>query len=69
MHKQHSDGETIGASAVRIRIYPQTPLASTAVADGLLKPDDNLLFPRFFISPLLRDWLPDRIARQESGQA
>ena len=54
---------------VGLRIYPQTPLALTAVADGLLKPDDNLLFPRFFISPLLRDWLPDRIARQESGQA
>ena len=53
---------------VGLRIYPQTPLALTAVADGLLKPDDNLLFPRFYISPLLRDWLPRRIARRESGQ-
>lgn len=53
---------------VGLRIYPQTALALTAVADGLLKPDDDLLFPRFYISPLLRDWLPDRIGRQESGQ-
>ncbi len=53
---------------VGLRIYPQTPLALTAVADGLLKSDDNLLFPRFYISPLLRDWLPDRIARRESRQ-
>ncbi|MGD1082793.1 MAG: radical SAM protein [Candidatus Sulfotelmatobacter sp.] len=54
---------------VGLRIYPQTPLASSALANGLIRPDDDLLFPRFYISPLLRDWLPDRIARQESGQA
>lgn len=53
---------------VGLRIYPQTPLASTAVTEGLLKPDDNLLFPRFYISPLLQDWLPDRIARRGSSQ-
>jgi len=53
---------------VGLRIYPQTPLALTAVADRLLKPDDNLLFPRFYISPLLRDWLPDRIAHWQSDQ-
>jgi radical SAM superfamily enzyme YgiQ (UPF0313 family) len=53
---------------VGLRIYPQTPLASTAVADGLIRPDDNLLLPRFYITPFLRDWLPDRIARRESGQ-
>jgi radical SAM superfamily enzyme YgiQ (UPF0313 family) len=53
---------------VGLRIYPQTPLALTAVADGLLNPDDNLLFPRFYIRPLLRDWLPDRIAHWQSDQ-
>ena len=53
---------------VGLRIYPQTPLALTAVADGLLNPDDNLLFPGFYISPLVRDWLPDRIAHRQSDQ-
>jgi len=54
---------------VGLRIYPQTPLASSALADGLIRPDDDLLMPRFYITPCLRDWLPDRIDRRESGQA
>jgi radical SAM superfamily enzyme YgiQ (UPF0313 family) len=54
---------------VGLRIYPQTPLASTAVADGLITADDNLLVPRFYIAPSLRHWLPERIARRESGRA
>jgi radical SAM superfamily enzyme YgiQ (UPF0313 family) len=54
---------------VGLRIYPQTPLASAALKDGLITPDDDLLSPRFYITPCLRDWLPDRIARRESGQA
>jgi radical SAM superfamily enzyme YgiQ (UPF0313 family) len=54
---------------VGLRIYPQTPLASAALADGLIGPDDDLLTPRFYITPSLRDWLPDRIARRGPGQA
>jgi radical SAM superfamily enzyme YgiQ (UPF0313 family) len=54
---------------VGLRIYPQTPLASRALANGLITPDDDLLMPRFYITPSLRDWLPDRIAQRESGQA
>jgi radical SAM superfamily enzyme YgiQ (UPF0313 family) len=59
----HLDGLKI---TVGLRIYPQTPLASIAVADGLIRPDDNLLLPRFYITPSLRDWLPERIGRRES---
>ena len=47
---------------VGLRIYPQTPLAQTAVAEGLISPDDDLLLPSFYITPSLRDWLPNRIA-------
>jgi len=54
---------------VGLRIYPQTPLASTAVAHGLITADDNLLLPRFYITPSLRHWLPERIAHPESGRA
>jgi radical SAM superfamily enzyme YgiQ (UPF0313 family) len=59
----HLDGLKITAG---LRIYPQTPLARIAVADGLISPDDNLLFPSFYITPSLRDWLPERIGRRES---
>jgi radical SAM superfamily enzyme YgiQ (UPF0313 family) len=34
-----------------LRIYPQTPLAKTALTDGLIRADDNLLFPRFYLQP------------------
>jgi hypothetical protein len=49
-----------------LRIYPHTPLASTAVAEGLIRPDDNLLMPRFYMTPPLRDWLPERLAYRAS---
>ncbi|MGB8060394.1 MAG: radical SAM protein [Candidatus Sulfotelmatobacter sp.] len=47
---------------VGLRIYPHTPLASRALVDGLIGPDDDLLKPRFYITPCLRDWLPERMA-------
>ena len=47
---------------VGLRIYPDTPLASAAVADGLVQPGEDLLMPRFYLTPALRDWLPERIA-------
>lgn len=59
----HLDGLKI---TVGLRIYPQTPLASTAVAEGVIKPDDNLLLPRFYVNPSLRDWLPERLAYYEA---
>ncbi len=51
---------------VGLRIYPHTPLASAAMKDGLIRPEDDLLMPSFYIRPSLRDWLPDRIARWET---
>ena len=50
-----------------IRIYPGTQLASVAIADGLIRPEDNLLFPSFYMVKALRDWLPQRIAGYGSG--
>jgi radical SAM superfamily enzyme YgiQ (UPF0313 family) len=57
----HLDNLKISAG---IRIYPNTPLAAIAVAEGFLRPDDDLLRPRFYVPPVLRDWLPERIARR-----
>lgn len=36
---------------VGIRIYPDTPLARTALREGKLAPEDDLLFPRFYLTP------------------
>lgn len=42
---------------IGIRIYPNTALAETAAREGLITPEDNLLFPRFYVVPELRKWL------------
>ncbi len=47
--------------SVGIRIYPNTALAARAVAEGIVARDDDLLFPRFYLAPTLRDWLPGRV--------
>ena len=47
---------------VGLRIYPETPLAATALAEGVIRLDDDLLWPRFYLAPGLRDWLQERVA-------
>ncbi len=47
---------------VGIRIYPHTRLAQTAVAEGILQPDDDLLFPRFYMVNGLEEPLRKRVA-------
>jgi radical SAM superfamily enzyme YgiQ (UPF0313 family) len=42
---------------VGIRIYPHTPLARTAVEEGIISPDDELLTPRFYLAPGLEPWI------------
>ncbi len=39
---------------VGIRIYPDTPLAHTAIREGVLAPEDDLLVPRFYLTPGLK---------------
>ena len=46
---------------IGIRIYPDTALAKIAVADGLITPEDNLLFPRFYIVQELEGWLRETV--------
>jgi radical SAM superfamily enzyme YgiQ (UPF0313 family) len=47
--------------SVGIRIYPYTILAKTAVREGIISEDDDLLAPRFYIVPGLVDWLRDEV--------
>jgi len=44
-----------------IRIYPDTALAATALEQGMVTPDDDLLFPRFYLVPELADWIFPRV--------
>jgi len=44
-----------------IRIYPYTDLAKTAVKEGLIKYEGDLLFPTFYTAKGLEDWLEQTI--------
>jgi radical SAM superfamily enzyme YgiQ (UPF0313 family) len=47
-----------------IRIYPRTKLAKTAVQDGLIAEEDNLLFPKFYMVKDLEGWLRETVANR-----
>jgi radical SAM superfamily enzyme YgiQ (UPF0313 family) len=42
---------------VGIRIYPHTRLAKLAVEEGVISPEDDLLFPRFYLARGLEEWV------------
>ncbi len=44
---------------VGVRIYPGLPLQEIAVSEGLVQRDDPLLWPKFYLSPAVRDWIWD----------
>jgi radical SAM superfamily enzyme YgiQ (UPF0313 family) len=47
---------------VGMRIYPGTPLARRAVAEGVIESEDDLLHPRFYLAPGLEPWIHERVA-------
>ena len=42
---------------VGVRIYPGLPLHRQAVTEGLLQPDESLLWPKFYLAPAVKDWI------------
>ena len=46
---------------IAIRIYPHTSLQQTAIKEGLVTADDNLLIPKFFIAKGLKGWLRETV--------
>ncbi|MGD9072857.1 MAG: radical SAM protein [Desulfobacterales bacterium] len=57
--------DSLGLEAMKItigiRIYPHTPLAQAALKEGFIKADDDLLFPKFYITKGLESWLPKTV--------
>jgi radical SAM superfamily enzyme YgiQ (UPF0313 family) len=48
-------------TTIGIRIYPHTPLARQAVAEGMIAPDDDLLRPRFYLQPDLQTCIHEMV--------
>jgi radical SAM superfamily enzyme YgiQ (UPF0313 family) len=46
---------------VGIRIYPGTPLARRALAEGVIESEDDLLHPAFYLAPGLEPWIHERV--------
>lgn len=46
---------------VGIRIYPNTALADTALEQGVISGDEDLLHPRFYLAPGLEPWIHERV--------
>jgi len=44
---------------VGIRLMPHTALREIAVREGVISADDPLMEPRFYLSPLIQDWIAD----------
>lgn len=42
---------------VGVRIYPGLPLYRQALEEGVVAPGDNLLWPRFYLAPAIREWI------------
>jgi radical SAM superfamily enzyme YgiQ (UPF0313 family) len=45
-----------------IRIYPNTRLAKAAIADGVISPEDDLLYPRFYLAGGLEGWIDEKVS-------
>jgi hypothetical protein len=43
--------------SIGIRIYPNTELAKIALEEGVIRPDDDLLFPKFYLAKGLEGWI------------
>jgi len=50
-----------------IRIYPDTALHRTAVDEGIIEPDEDLLFPKFYMAKGLKSWLEKMVAKWMDG--
>lgn len=50
---------------IGVRIYPHTPLARQAVAEGVVSADDDLLEPRFYLAPAVAGWVEETVRARD----
>jgi radical SAM superfamily enzyme YgiQ (UPF0313 family) len=59
--------DSLGLDAMKItvgiRIYPNTSLAKTALSEGMIRAQDDLLFPKFYVVRDLADWLRELVKK------
>ena len=60
--------KTVHFPFVGMRIYPGTPLFSRAVTEGIIKSDEDLLTPRFYLSPHISRARVFRLLKQWSAR-
>ena len=50
------------------RVLPNTPVASTAIEEGMIGSESDLIRPFFYVSEEVRDWLPDRLKSETANR-
>ncbi len=50
------------------RVLPNTPVASTAIEEGIIESESDLIRPVFYISEEVRYWLPDRLRAEAASR-
>ena len=50
---------------IGVRIYPNTPLARQAVAEGVIDAADDLLRPRFYMAPAVAGWVEEAVRSRD----
>ncbi|MBT8045245.1 MAG: cobalamin-dependent protein, partial [Verrucomicrobiae bacterium] len=59
---------TLILPSIGMRIYPNTALAETAIKEGVIKPDQNLLPPTFYLSPTVEQKYIESLLREKFDQ-
>ena len=52
---------------VGTRVLPNTAVAQTALSEGQIASESDLMRPTFYIEPQVRDWLADRLREEAAG--
>ena len=50
------------------RVLPNTPVANTAIEEGMIESESDLIRPVFYISEEVRYWLPDRLRAEAASR-
>jgi hypothetical protein len=53
---------------VGVRVYPYTALARTALEEGVISANDDLLLPTFYVAKDLEDWLREVVSDFMAGR-